>query len=135
MGLYRVRDGHELGHCGKTLLGGAIVELPDNLAKEVSGRVKPCTDEGLVWDELSAEEREVLQAPPVLRVEIRQRHVEAAREALQRAEAALANERVKANEPPPKPVVHRHEPPPPLPVVSLRSKRRVHPAVAEVANK
>ena len=93
MGWYKVREGQELGHNGKTLVAGDILELPPHVATEVAEKVVACTKEG----EILATEGEANfdRAAGHERISILEQQVEAARKTLEDAEARLAAERDK----------------------------------------
>jgi hypothetical protein len=74
MPFYRVRDGHQLGHCGRTLTAGDVLEIPEHVAAEVAGLVEPCTAEGVSLAHLTADELELARALPHERDSVRRAH-------------------------------------------------------------
>lgn len=50
MAFFKVRDGVSIGHNGKDVHGGDVIELPEHFKAELSGRADLCDAEGNVID-------------------------------------------------------------------------------------
>lgn len=68
---FKVLPGLQLGHNGKTLDSGTVVELSAHIGIEARDRVEPCTEAGESLAHLSPEELLIAQAAPHERESLR----------------------------------------------------------------
>jgi hypothetical protein len=94
MAFYKVRPGQLLGHHGRTLEEGAIVELPPHVGLDVAEKVEPCTDTGEPLGHLSAEALVVAQARKHERESIIEQQIAELEARLADAKQRLADEKV-----------------------------------------
>lgn len=62
MPFYRVKDGHQCGHNGKTLEAGTVIDVSEHIGREVAHLLEPCTKNGQSLAGLSPDELAVVQA-------------------------------------------------------------------------
>lgn len=62
MPFYTLQPGQQCGHNGRDLQLGEVIELPVHVGRDLTGKLMPCTDEGVSLLGLSEDELVIAQA-------------------------------------------------------------------------